>query len=104
MDIFNIYLPVANLSVNVLLLICVGAGVGMISGIFGVGGGFIIAPLLFFLGIPPSIAVATSANQVLATAVAGTLVQHKHKQIDYKMGNYMLVSGIFAVMIGSLLF
>ena len=104
LDFFNIYLPIADVSINALVLILIGIGVGTLSGIFGIGGGFIITPLLFFLGVPPNIAVATSANQVLATATASTLLQRKAGQIDYKIGNYMLAGGIVSVMIGSLLF
>ncbi|MGI9461529.1 MAG: sulfite exporter TauE/SafE family protein [Alphaproteobacteria bacterium] len=103
-EFFDIYLPIAGVSVNGLFLILIGCGVGILSGIFGIGGGFIITPLLFFLGVPPNIAVATSANQVLATAVAGSLLQRKQGQIDFRIGNYMLVGGVVSVMMGSLIF
>ncbi len=103
-NVFDIYLPIAGVSINGLFLIFIGAGVGILSGIFGIGGGFIITPLLFFLGVPPNIAVATSANQVLATAISGCLLQHKQGGIDFKIGNYMLIGGVSAVMLGSVLF
>ncbi|MDI9313286.1 MAG: sulfite exporter TauE/SafE family protein [Hydrotalea sp.] len=104
LDFFNIYLPIAGVSINALFLMLIGAGVGVLSGIFGIGGGFIITPLLFFLGVPSNIAVATSANQVLATSVSSTLLQRQSGQIDYKIGNYMLAGGVVSVMVGSLLF
>lgn len=66
-----VYLPIAEISTNILTLLGVGAGVGMLSGMFGVGGGFLITPLLFFIGIPPAVAVATGANQVVASSISG---------------------------------
>ncbi|MYE58545.1 MAG: TSUP family transporter, partial [Alphaproteobacteria bacterium] len=69
----QIYLPVAELSVDVFLLLGMGAGVGVLSGLFGVGGGFLMTPLLIFIGIPPPVAVASEANQLVATSVSGVL-------------------------------
>ena len=71
----QLYLPIAEMSVNALVLLGLGGIVGLLSGMFGVGGGFLITPLLFFLGIPPAVAVATGANQVVASSVSGVLAQ-----------------------------
>ncbi|MDH5453632.1 MAG: TSUP family transporter, partial [Paracoccaceae bacterium] len=65
-----LYLPIAEISVNALLLFSIGGIVGLLSGMFGVGGGFLITPLLFFIGIPPAVAVATSANQIVASSIS----------------------------------
>ena len=80
----QVYLPIAEVSVSVLLLLGLGGVVGILSGIFGVGGGFLITPLLFFLGIPPSVAVATGANQVVASSVSGVLAQIRRKGVDFR--------------------
>ena len=68
-----IYLPIAEMSVNIFVILGMGAGVGMLSGIFGVGGGFLMTPLLIFLGVPPPVAVGTEANQIVASSVSGVL-------------------------------
>ena len=73
----NLYLPIAEISVNALILIGMGAAVGFLSGLFGVGGGFLITPLLIFYNIPPAIAVATGANQVIASSFSGALAHYK---------------------------
>lgn len=93
-DPMQLYLPVAELSVNAIVLFGVGGLVGVMSGLFGVGGGFLITPLLFFLGIPPAIAVATGANQVVASSVSGVLAQLRRKAVDFRMGWVLLVGGI----------
>ena len=90
----QVYLPIAEVSVSVLLLLGLGGVVGILSGIFGVGGGFLITPLLFFLGIPPSVAVATGANQVVASSVSGVLAQIRRKGVDFRMGSVLLVGGL----------
>ena len=89
-----IYLPIAEVSANALTLLGVGAGVGMLSGMFGVGGGFLITPLLFFIGVPPAVAVATGANQVVASSVSGVLAQLKRKAVDFRMGGVLLAGGV----------
>jgi uncharacterized protein len=86
----QIYLPIAEVSVNAFLLLGMGGIVGMLSGLFGVGGGFIITPLLFFIGVPPVVAVATGANQV----VSGVLVHLKRKTVDLRMGSVLLAGGM----------
>ncbi|MBC7146484.1 MAG: sulfite exporter TauE/SafE family protein [Thioclava marina] len=90
----QIYLPIAEVSVNMFTLLGLGGIVGLLSGLFGVGGGFLITPLLFFIGIPPSVAVATGANQVVASSVSGVLAQLKRKAVDIPMGLVLLVGGI----------
>ena len=90
----NIYLPIAEVSVNVFLLLGIGGVVGILSGMFGVGGGFLITPLLFFVGIPPAVAVATSANQIVASSVSGVLAHLKRRTVDFRMGLVLLASGI----------
>jgi uncharacterized membrane protein YfcA len=90
----QIYLPIAEVSVNAFLLLGLGGIVGMLSGLFGVGGGFIITPLLFFIGVPPVVAVATGANQVVASSISGVLVHLKRKTVDLRMGTVLLVGGM----------
>ena len=95
----GIYLPIAELSVNMLVILGMGAAVGFLSGLFGVGGGFLITPLLIFYNIPPAIAVATGANQVIASSVSGALAHFKRRTLDIKLGLFLVAGG----MVGSLL-
>jgi uncharacterized membrane protein YfcA len=90
----QIYLPIAEVSVNAFLLLGIGGIVGVLSGMFGVGGGFLITPLLFFVGIPPAVAVATSANQVVASSVSGVLAHVKRRTVDFRMGLVLLAGGL----------
>ncbi|GAB1478769.1 sulfite exporter TauE/SafE family protein [Paracoccaceae bacterium] len=90
----QIYLPIAEISVNAFLLLGIGGVVGFLSGLFGVGGGFLITPLLLFIGVPPGIAVATGANQVVASSISGVLAQLKRKAVDFRMGLVLLVGGL----------
>ncbi len=90
----QIYLPIAEISVNIYLLIALGGGVGVLSGLFGVGGGFLITPLLILIGIPPAVAVATGANQVAGASFSGVLVHLRRKTVDFKMGLVLLVGGV----------
>ena len=90
----NVYLPIAEISVNVFALIGMGTLVGMFSGLFGVGGGFLMTPLLIFFGIPPAVAVATQANQIVAISVSGALAHWRRGNVDVVMG-LMLVAGGF---------
>ncbi|MGP3695763.1 sulfite exporter TauE/SafE family protein [Rhodobacter sp. NSM] len=90
----QLYLPIAEVSVNIFLLLGLGGIVGFMSGMFGVGGGFLITPLLFFIGIPPAVAVATGANQVVASSVSGVLAQLKRKTVDFRMGLVLLAGGV----------
>lgn len=96
----QIYLPIAEISVNIFALFGIGGIVGFLSGLFGVGGGFLITPLLFFIGIPPAIAVATGANQVVASSVSGVLAQIKRKAVDFRMGQVLLVGGLSGSALG----
>ena len=100
----QVYLPIAEISVNAFLLLGVGGGVGLLSGMFGVGGGFLITPLLFFIGVPPTVAVATGVNQVVASSISGVLAHLQRKTVDLRMGVVLLVGGIFGSGIGIWLF
>jgi uncharacterized membrane protein YfcA len=96
----QLYLPIAEVSVNAFLILGLGGIVGFLSGMFGVGGGFLITPLLFFIGIPPAVAVATGANQVVASSVSGVLAQLRRKGVDFTMGWVLLVGGLAGSAIG----
>ncbi|WP_415182519.1 sulfite exporter TauE/SafE family protein [Phaeovulum sp.] len=96
----QIYLPIAEVSINIFLLLGLGGLVGVLSGLFGVGGGFLITPLLFFIGIPPTVAVATGANQVVASSVSGVLAQFKRKAVDVRMGLVLLAGGLLGSAVG----
>lgn len=96
----QLYLPVAEVSVNVYALLAIGGTVGFLSGLFGVGGGFLITPLLFFIGIPPPVAVATGANQVVASSISGVLTQLRRKAVDVPMGIVLTISGFAGSGIG----
>jgi uncharacterized membrane protein YfcA len=100
----GIYLPIAEMSVNVLVLLAMGAAVGFLSGMFGVGGGFLITPLLIFYNIPPAIAVATGANQVIASSFSGALAHFRKGTLDFKLGTVLLVGGIVGSTLGILIF
>lgn len=100
----HIYLPIAEVSVNAFILLALGGGVGFLSGIFGVGGGFLMTPLLIFIGIPPAVAVATGANQIVASSLSGVLAHLRRKTVDIKMGGVMLVGGLFGSAIGVQIF
>jgi uncharacterized membrane protein YfcA len=97
---FQVYLPIAEMSVNLVLMLGLGAAVGFLSGMFGVGGGFLMTPFLMFSGIPPSIAVASGANQICATSVSGALAQWRRDNIDFRMGAIMIVGGVAGALIG----
>ncbi|MEM7072821.1 MAG: sulfite exporter TauE/SafE family protein, partial [Pseudomonadota bacterium] len=99
-----IYLPVAEVSANLYLLLIMGAGVGMLSGIFGVGGGFLMTPLLIFSGIPPAVAVGTEANQIVAASVSGALAHWRRGNVDIKMGLFLLAGGLAGSVLGVFLF
>jgi uncharacterized membrane protein YfcA len=100
---FQVYLPIAEISVNLLIMLGLGAAVGFLSGMFGVGGGFLLTPFLMFSGIPPSIAVATGANQIVATSVSGALAQWRRNNIDFRMGAVLIVGGVLGALLGVLL-
>lgn len=96
----QIYLPIAEVSVDAFLILGIGGVVGFLSGMFGVGGGFLITPLLFFIGVPPAVAVATGANQVVASSVSGVLAQLRRKAVDLRMGVVLLVGGMAGSAVG----
>jgi len=100
----QIYLPIAEVSVNAFLLFGLGGIVGILSGMFGVGGGFLMTPLLFFIGIPPAVAVATEANQIVASSFSGVLAHLKRKTVDLRMGMVLLIGGLIGAALGVLIF
>lgn len=100
----GIYLPIAELSVNMFVLLAMGGAVGFLSGMFGVGGGFLITPLLIFYNIPPAVAVATGANQVIASSFSGALAHFKRGTLDFKLGTVLLAGGIVGSSIGVYVF
>jgi len=100
----SIYLPIAEMNVNVLLIILLGIMVGGLTGLFGVGGGFLMTPLLIFLGIPPTVAVGTEAPHVLASSLSGAIAHWRRKNVDIKMGFFLLAGGIAGSVVGVNLF
>jgi hypothetical protein len=100
----QIYLPIAEVSVNAFLLFGLGGIVGILSGMFGVGGGFLMTPLLFFIGIPPAVAVATEANQIVASSFSGVLAHFRRKTVDLRMGLVLLAGGLVGAFFGIQLF
>jgi len=97
---FEIYLPIAEMSMNLLVILGMGGAVGFLSGMFGVGGGFLMTPLLIFAGIPVAVAVATEANQIVASSVSGALAQWRRGNVDLKMGAILLAGGITGAVVG----
>jgi uncharacterized membrane protein YfcA len=100
----DLYLPIAEMSVNALVIILLGGGVGFLSGLFGVGGGFLTTPLLIFYGIPPAVAVASSATQITGSSVSGALAYWQRGQVDLKMGGVLVAGGVVGAGLGQLLF
>ncbi|MBN8841627.1 MAG: sulfite exporter TauE/SafE family protein [Sphingomonadales bacterium] len=100
----DLYLPVANLSVNALVIILLGGGVGFLSGMFGVGGGFLTTPLLIFYGIPPTVAAASAATQVTGASVSGALAHFERDGVDVRMGLVLIAGGLLGSLIGAGLF
>ncbi|MBN9247617.1 sulfite exporter TauE/SafE family protein [Hyphomicrobium sp.] len=96
----TLYLPIAEMSVSVIAFLALGATVGFLSGLFGVGGGFLLAPLLTFLGIPPGVAVATSTSHVAASSVSGAMTQYRRGNVDIKLASVMLAGGIAGSYVG----
>ena len=97
----DIYLPIAGQSVNALFIVLLGFLVGVLSGMFGVGGGFLTTPLLIFYGIPPTVAVASAATQITGASVSGVMVHMRRGGVDMKMGGVMIVGGLFGSIIGA---
>jgi uncharacterized membrane protein YfcA len=100
----DIYLPIAGQSVNALLIVVLGFLVGLLSGMFGVGGGFLTTPLLIFYGIPPTVAVASAATQITGASVSGVMVHMRRGGVDLKMGGVMIAGGLFGSFVGAGLF
>ena len=100
----DIYLPIAGQSVNALFIVALGFLVGVLSGMFGVGGGFLTTPLLIFYGIPPPIAVASAATQITGASVSGAMVHLRRGGVDLKMGGVMIVGGLAGSVVGAALF
>jgi uncharacterized membrane protein YfcA len=96
----NIYLPIAEVSVNLFMLLGIGGMVGLLSGLFGVGGGFILTPLLFFIGIPPTVAVASAANQIVGSSFSAFLAHLRRRTVDFKMGLVLLAGGLVGSALG----
>ncbi len=100
----QIYLPIAEISLNAFVLLAMGGGVGFLSGLFGVGGGFLMTPLLIFAGVPSPVAVATEANQIVASSVSGALAHWRRGNVDFKMGAVLLIGGFIGSTFGVALF
>jgi uncharacterized protein len=96
----HVYLPIAEMPVNVLVFLSLGAAVGFLSGLFGVGGGFLLTPLMIFLGIPPAVAVGTGAAHIVASSVSGAVTQYRRNNVDVKLGLVMLAGGLIGTIIG----
>ena len=100
----DVYLPIANLAVNGLVIVLLGAGTGILSGIFGVGGGFLTTPLLIFYGIPPTVAAASAATQVTGASVSGVFAHARRGGVDYRMGAVTVAGGLVGAVLGALIF
>jgi hypothetical protein len=100
----QIYLPIAERSVDVLLLLGLGGAVGLLSGLFGIGGGFLMTPLLIFIGIPPAVAVATGTNQIVGSSVSAAIAHWRRRNIDLKMGAVLVAGGLCGSGVGIVLF
>ena len=100
----DIYLPIAEMPVGVLLVLAMGAAVGLISGLFGVGGGFLMTPLLIFSGIPPAVAVASVTPQIVASSTSGALAYWRRRQVDFKLAALLIASGAVGAVLGTQLF
>ena len=100
----DIYFPIAELSLNVFMLLGMGIGVGFLSGMFGIGGGFLLTPLLILIGVPHTVAVSTHANQLIAASFSGALAQWRRKAVDLRMGTVMLIGGLIGSGLGVWIF
>ncbi len=100
----DVYLPIANLSVNGLVIVALGALTGILSGMFGVGGGFLTTPLMIFYGIPPTVAAASAASQVTGASVSGVFAHSRRAGVDYQMGAVLVAGGIIGTLLGATLF
>jgi uncharacterized protein len=100
----DIYLPIAEVSLDLFVLLALGAAIGFLSGVFGVGGGFLLTPLLIFIGVPPAVAVASSANQLVGASVSGVIAHWRRGNVDFKMGFILLLGGLAGSVLGVWLF
>ncbi len=100
----DIFLPIAGVEINVIFLLFSGLLVGFMSGLFGVGGGFLMTPILIFMGIPPATAVGTEANHILGSSLSGAIAHGRKKNIDYEIGLFLLIGGIFGSTLGVVFF
>src|ERR1700754_579670 len=100
----DLYLPIANMSVNALVIVALGVFVGLLSGMFGVGGGFLTTPLLIIYGIPPTVAAASSASQVTGASVSGVFAHLQRRGVDFKMGGLMVAGGFVGSFAGAWIF
>jgi uncharacterized protein len=98
--VWHLYLPIAGNSVNILLIFVMGGFVGLLSGIFGVGGGFLMTPLLIMIGIPPTVAAASDSNQIVGASTSGTLAHYRLGNVDFKMGIILLIGGVLGGTLG----
>ena len=96
----HIYLPIAELPVNTLLMLALGGVVGFLSSMFGVGGGFLMTPMLIFAGVPSAVSVATGANPLIASSIIATIAQWRRKNVDVKLGLYLLTGGAAGALLG----
>jgi uncharacterized membrane protein YfcA len=100
----DIYLPIAEVSIDLFVLLGLGGAIGFLSGVFGVGGGFLLTPLLIFIGVPPPVAVASSANQLVGASVSGAIAHWRRGNVDFKMGAVLLLGGFAGSLLGVWLF
>ena len=100
----NVYLPIAEMSVNILLILSLGGLAGILSGMFGIGGGFLVTPLLIFVGVPPSVSVATVANHIIASSVSGFIAHWRRNNVDFKMGWFLFSGGVVGSSLGVAIF
>lgn len=100
----QIYLPIAEMSVNIFMILGLGVATGILSGMFGIGGGFLTTPFLMFIGVPPAVAVASSANQIAATSYSGFLAYWRKQLVDFKMGQFLVIGGSIGAFNGVALF
>jgi len=100
----DIYLPIAGLSVNALVIVLLGGVVGLLTGMIGVGGGFLTTPILIFYGIPPAVAVASATTQITGTSVSGVLAHRRRRGVDYRMGAVIIAGGLAGAALGGIIF
>ena len=100
----EVFLPIAQVFVNPIEILLLSALVGVLSGLFGVGGGFLMTPILIFMGIPTNVAVATSANQIVASSISGTIGYWRQGLVDFKMGGVLLIGSFFGSILGVWIF